>query len=79
MIQFRFLRTPCLPNLKGSVVFLAKVSVLRISIPLDVSSRSFVPLSRFIRSRPTPLLVPSLSFLLRVLPKRHVLGVYFSP
>ena len=31
-------------------------SVMRISIPLDLSSRSFIPLSRFICSRrPTPL------------------------
>jgi len=37
-------------------------SVMRISIPpLDLSSRSFIPLSRFICSRhPTPLLAPSL-------------------
>ncbi len=38
-----------------------KVSTMRISIPLDLSSRSFIPLPRFIRSRrPTPLLAPSL-------------------
>jgi hypothetical protein len=46
--QFRFLRAACLANLKGSV-------------PLDLSSRSFIPLSRFIRSRrPTPFLASSL-------------------
>ena len=58
--QFRFLRSACLANLKGSVgsVFV-KTSVMRISIPLDISSRSFIPLSRFIRSRhPTPFLDP---------------------
>ena len=50
--QFRFLRAACLANLKGSVgLILAKTSVMRISIPLDLSSRSFIPLSRFIRSR----------------------------
>ena len=60
--QFRFLRTACLVNLKGSVgLILTKVSVMRISIPLDLSSRSFIPLSRFIRSRcPTSILAPSL-------------------
>ena len=62
--QFRFLRAACLANLKGSLgLILAKASVMRISIPLDLSSRSFVPLPRFIRSRrSTPLLAPSLVF-----------------
>jgi len=61
--QFRFLPAPDLVNLKGSVgLILSKVSVMmRISIPIDLSSRSFIPLPRFIRSRcPTPLLAPSL-------------------
>ena len=50
--QFRCLRTACLANLKGSVgLILTKTSDMRISIPLDLSSRSFIPLSRFIRSR----------------------------
>ena len=62
--QFRFLRAGCFVNIKGSVeLILAKESALRISIPLDLSSRSFIPLPRFIRSRrPTTLLVPSLVF-----------------
>ena len=62
--HFRFLRAACLANIKGSVgLILVKTSVMRISIPLDLSSRSFIPLPRFIRSRrPTPLLVPSLVF-----------------
>ena len=39
----------------------ANVSTMRISIPLDLSSQSFIPLPRFIRSRhPTVLLDPSL-------------------
>ena len=55
--QFRFLRSVCFVNLKGAV----GLSAMRISIPLDLSSRSFIPLLRFIRSRrPTPLLAPSL-------------------
>ncbi len=42
--QFRFLRATCLVNLGGSVgLILAKTSVMRISIPLDSSSRSFLP------------------------------------
>ena len=61
--QFRFLRAACLGNLKGSVgLIMVKVSVMRISIPLDLSSwSSFIPLPCFIRSRrPTPILAPSL-------------------
>ena len=62
--QFRYLRSACLDNLEGSLgVILAKASVMRISIPLDLSSRPFIPLPRFIRSRrSTPLLAPSLVF-----------------
>jgi hypothetical protein len=63
--QFRFLRVVCLANIKGSVgLILVETSDMRISIPLDLSSRSFIPLPRFIRSRrPTPLLAPSLGLL----------------
>jgi hypothetical protein len=62
--QFRFLRVACYANIKGSVgLILTKASDMRISIPLDLSSRSFIPLTCFIRSRrPLPLLVPSLVF-----------------
>jgi hypothetical protein len=39
--QFRFLRAACLVNLKGSVgLILAKASVMRISIPLDLSTQA---------------------------------------
>ncbi len=60
--QFRFLRSVCFANLKGTVgLIMAKTSTMWISIPLDLSSRSFIPLPRFIRSRrPTSLLAPSL-------------------
>jgi hypothetical protein len=62
--QFRFLRAASYDNIKGSVgLILAKTSVMRMSIPLDVSSRPFIPLSRFIcRRRPLPLLSSSLVF-----------------
>jgi len=62
--HFRFLRAACLANFKGSVgLILAKASAMRISIPLDLSSRTFIPPPRFIRSRrPTALLAPSLVF-----------------
>jgi hypothetical protein len=62
--QFRFLRTACFANIKGSVgLILAKASAMQISIPLDLSSRPFIPLPRFIRPRRvTPLLAPSLVF-----------------
>jgi hypothetical protein len=44
-------------------LILAKASAMRISIPFDLSSRPFIPLPRFIRSRrQTPLLDPSLVF-----------------
>jgi hypothetical protein len=61
-INFVFFALTCLANLEGSVgLILAKASAMRISIPLDLSSRSFVPLPCFIRSRrPIPLLAPSL-------------------
>ncbi len=57
-----FLRSSCFANLKGVVgLIMVKASAMRISIPLDLSSRSFIPTSRFIRSRrPTPFLAPSL-------------------
>ena len=60
--QFRFIRDVCFASLKGAVgLIMRKDSDMRISIPPDLSSRSFIPLSRFIRScRPTPLLAPSL-------------------
>ena len=62
--QFRFLRVTRLGNIKGSVgLILAKPSAMRISIPFDLSSRPFIPLPRFIRSRrSTTLLAPSLVF-----------------
>ena len=60
--QFRFLRSVCLVNLKGSVgLIMVKESVMWISIPLDLSSRPHMTLPRFVRSRhPTPLLDPTL-------------------
>ena len=60
--QFRFLRSSCFAHLKGTVgLIMEKASAMRVSIPLDLSSRSFIPVPRFIRScRPTPILTPSL-------------------
>ncbi len=62
--QFRFLRVARYANIKGSVgLILSKASAMRISIPLDLSSRPFIPLPRFIcRRRPLPLLASSLVF-----------------
>jgi hypothetical protein len=62
--QFRFLRVPCLVNLKSSVGLTFPNDLrLRTSMPLDLFSRHFIPLPCFIRSRcPTPILVPSLVF-----------------
>ncbi len=37
--QFRFIRDACLSNLKGSIgLMLAKASVMRVTIPLDLST-----------------------------------------
>ncbi len=62
--QFRFLRETCYGNIKGLVgLILTKTSAMRISIPLDLSSRAFIPLPRFMRSRrATTLLAPSIVF-----------------
>ena len=53
--QFRFLRDV---NLKGSIgLMLTKTSTMRVTISLDLSTRSFIPLPCFIRTRnTTPLL-----------------------
>ncbi len=46
--QFRFLRVSRYANIKGSVgLILAKASAMRISIPIDLSSRPFIPLPLF--------------------------------
>ena len=60
--QCRFLRAACLANLKGSVgLILAKASAMRVTIPLDLSTWSFIPLPHFFHSRLAPtLLTPSL-------------------
>ena len=49
--QFRFLRAPCVANLKGSSgLILAKASVMRISIPLDLHMKGIhlIVLSAFL-------------------------------
>ncbi len=52
--EFRFIGVVCFANLKGSIVLmLGKVSVMRVTIPLDLSTRSFIPLPRFIHTRTT--------------------------
>jgi hypothetical protein len=56
--QFRFLRVSHLDNLKGSVgLILAKTSAIRVTIPIDLSTRSFIPLPRFLNSRRVPPLL----------------------
>ena len=64
--QFRFLRTTHLVKFKVSVGLILDKdsSVIVITIPNDLSTRSFIPLTRFFNSRrPTPLLTPSLVIL----------------
>ncbi len=60
--QFRLLRASRLANLKDSVgLILAKVSAMRVTIPIDLSARPFIPLPRFFNSRRvSPLLNQSL-------------------
>jgi hypothetical protein len=75
-MKFRFLRSACLVNPKRSFgLMLVKTSDMRISLPLDLSSLSFIPQSRFIRSRrPTPLVTPSL--VLRLLCKTYSINYW---
>jgi hypothetical protein len=77
--QFRFLRAACFANIKGSVgLILAKASAMRISIPLDLSSRPFIPLPRFMRARRvTQLLAPSLVFFSWVICLSGTCGDFF--
>ncbi len=56
--MFRFLRASRLSNLKGSVgLILAKASAMRVTIPIDLSTRPFIPLPRFLNSRRGPPLL----------------------
>jgi hypothetical protein len=56
--QFRFFRASRLTNLKGSVgLILVKASPMRVTIPIDLSTRSFIPLPRFFNSRRVPPLL----------------------
>ena len=63
--QFHFIRAACLSNLKGSIgLMLAKSSVIRVTIPLDLSPRSFISLPRFLHTRTTTsLLTPTIVLL----------------
>ena len=80
--QFRFLRTDFLANLKVSVgLILDKTSVTRITIPLGLSTWSFIHLHHFFRSRRTlsPLLTPSLVLYLERSGKgTHVVCSFFK-
>ncbi len=60
--QFRFFRASRLGNLKDSVgLIVVKASAIRVTIPIDLSTRSFIPLPRFFNSRRvSPLLNQSL-------------------
>jgi hypothetical protein len=57
--QFRFI---WVVNLKGSLgLMLSKTVSMRLTIPLYLSTKPFIPLPRFIHTRvSTPLLTPSL-------------------
>ena len=56
--QFRFLRASHLANLKDSVgLILAKTSAMWVTIPIDLSTRSFIPLPRLFNSRRVPPLL----------------------
>jgi hypothetical protein len=56
--HFRFLRASRLAHLKGSVgLILDKASAMWVTIPIDLSTRSFIPLPRFFNSRRVPPLL----------------------
>ncbi len=56
--QFRFFRASRLSNLKGSVgLIVPKVSAMRVTIPIDLSTSPFIPLPRFLNSRRVPPLL----------------------
>ncbi len=58
MEQFRFFRASHLGNLKDSVgLILMKVSTMWVTIPIDLSTRSFIPLPHFFNSRRVPPLL----------------------
>ena len=66
--QFRFLRASRLANLKGSVdLILSKTSAMWVTIPIDLSTRSFIPLPRFFNFRRVP---PILNQSLVLIPKQ---------
>ncbi len=58
--QFLFIRATCLVNLNISIGLMLSTVLTMVTIPLDLSTRSFISLSRFIRTRNTTLLTPSL-------------------
>ncbi len=56
--QFRFLRASRLAYLKGSVgLIIAKASAMWVTIPIELSTRPFIPLPRFFNSRRVPPLL----------------------
>ena len=68
--HFRFSRTSRWANLKGSVgLILAKASAMRVTIPIDLSTWTFIPLPRFFKSRGVP---PLLNQSLVLIPQRSV-------
>ena len=72
--QFRFWWASRLTDLKGSVgVILVKTSTIRVTIPIDLSTRSFIPLPRFFNSRRVP---PLLNQSLVLIPQQSALAVH---
>jgi hypothetical protein len=68
--QFRFLRASRLANLKGSVgLILDKSSTMWVTISVDLSTRSSIPLPRFLNSRRVP---PLLNQSLVLIPQQSV-------
>jgi len=56
--QFRFFRASCSSNLKGCVgLILDKTSAMWVTIPIDLSTWSFIPLPHFFNSRRVPPLL----------------------
>ena len=78
--QFRFLRPVILVNIKGSLGFtVVKVSVMRVTIPIDLSTCPFIPLPLFLTFVGHLLFLTHLcSYFHRNLSERHMMWVHFE-
>ena len=71
----QFIRATCLGNLKGDLGLMLETVTMRITTPLDLSTKPFIPLPRFIHTRVFQhLFLHLLSYYsLHLLSKRHMM------